>query len=445
MDHLAQEYRLFLSCPWNMRVLLVTNLIYALVLPIIELFVGAYVMRNSNDVKLVITYQIALYTGIPVMFFLNGWLLRFVGIARLYSVGMLLSGVSMAFMMSLGQLTVPGLVIAGLVMGMSFGLYWANRDFLALSTTDDSNRNYYYGLETFFGTNVGIVIPLLIGTFIAASERNSWFGGHVNHAYQIITGAVFLLTMIASVVVHSGNFHNPPKSPFVYFRFHRLWTRMQFLAILKGIGSGYIVTAPAMLIMTLVGKEGTIGLIQSLGGILSAMILYVIGRTTKPRHRIAIFTVGLALFAIGVLPNMFFFNALGVLFFMACLLLARPLQDMAFLTIQLRTIDTVSRIEMRNEFAYIVNQEFGNFIGRIAGCILFILLANYISDTFALRYALPIVAVVQLLAIPIASKLILGCSEETLHSPNDTSEDTIPVSNQQIITDPVSLGQAPEQ
>ena len=48
----------------------------------------------------------------------------------------------MAVMMSLGKLSLSGVGVAGLVMGMSFGLFWANRDFLALSTTNDSNRNY---------------------------------------------------------------------------------------------------------------------------------------------------------------------------------------------------------------------------------------------------------------------------------------------------------------
>ena len=414
MNKLAQEYRLFLSYPWNMRVLLITNLVYALVLPVIELFVGAYVMRNSNDVRMVVTYQLAVYTGIPFTFFVNGWLLQHVSIPRLYSVGMLLSGVSMTLMMSLGKLSLFGIGAAGLVMGMSFGLYWANRDFLALSTTDDSNRNYYYGLETFFSTNIGIVVPFAIGAFIAASAKNGWFGGSVNHAYQIVTGVVFLLTVIASVVVHRGNFKNPPATPFIYFRYHWLWNRMQLMAVLKGLGAGYIVTAPAMLIMRLVGQEGTIGIIQSAGGVLSAILLYIVGRATKPHHRIYIFAFGMVLFALGALPNALFFNATGVLIFMACMLLARPLQDIAYFTIQMLVIDTVSRIEKRNEFAYILNQEFGYYIGRFSGCMTFILLATYVSDTFALRYALAIVGVTQILAIPVARGIIKGCAVHAL-------------------------------
>jgi len=86
---------------------------------------------------------------------------------------MLLSGVSMVVMMSLNELSLVGLGVAGLLMGMSFGLYWSNRDYLALSSTSDGNRNYYYGLETFFATNVGIVVPFAVGAFIG------WYGGEV--------------------------------------------------------------------------------------------------------------------------------------------------------------------------------------------------------------------------------------------------------------------------
>jgi YQGE family putative transporter len=76
----------------------------------------------------------------------------------------------------------------------------------------------------------------------------------------------------------------------------------------------------------------------------------------------------------------------------------------------MQVIDTVSAIEHRNKFAYIFNQEFGFYIGRFTGCGLFILLANQVSDTFALRYALLIIGVVQLLSIWMAKRVLKGCA-----------------------------------
>jgi MFS transporter, YQGE family, putative transporter len=410
MRKVLHEFRHFQSYPRDMRILVLTNLVYGLVMPVIEMFIGAYVMRKSEDVRMVVTYQLAVYTGIPFTFLVNGWLLQWVSVKRLYSVGMLLSGVSMMVMMSLDTLSLAGLGVAGVLMGMSFGLYWSNRDYLALSSTSDDNRNYYYGLETFFITNIGIVVPFLVGAFIG------WYGGEiadqVTRAYQVVTLVVFVITIAASIILHWGEFKNPPRSQFLYFRYHWIWNRMQLLAILKGLAQGYIVTAPAMLIMTHVGKEGSLGTILSIGSVLSAILLYVLGRVSGPKHRIYFFAVGLSMFAAGALANAVFFNKVGVLIFMLLLVLGRPLADIAYFTIQLLVIDTVSAIEKRNQYSYILIQECGFYIGRFAGCGLFIVLASQVSDTFALRYALLIVAVLQLLSVLVAKGIIRGCAEQ---------------------------------
>src|SRR3954469_20380295 len=427
MNRFWHEYRHFNSYPRDMRILLLTNLIYAFVLPVIDVFVGAYVMRNSHDVKMVVIYQLAVYTGIPFTFLINGFLMQHINIKRLYSAGMLLSGVSMAVMMSLGQLSMTGIGVAGLMMGMSFGLFWANRDFLALSTTNDENRNYYYGVETFFYTNTYVIVPAIVGWFIVGTDLRGWFGGDPNTAYRIVTGCVFLLTIFSSIVVHRGKFENPPDSDFVFFRYHWLWNRMQLLAILKGLAQGYIVTAPAMLVMRLVGQEGALGTIQAVGGIFSAFLLYWIGRTTKPADRIIIFTIGLTFFVLGGLANAVFFNAAGVLLFMICLLLSRPLHDIAYFPIQMQVIDTVSATELANKFPTFFNQEFGFFIGRFAGCGLFILLANSVSDTFALRYALLIIGVLQLLSIWMAKRVLIGCTASESYLPDQLVPVPMPV------------------
>ena len=69
---LTSEIDFFKSHPRDMRTVLLTNMIYALVLPIVDIFVGAYIMRSSNDQTMVAVYQLAVYTGIPITFFING-------------------------------------------------------------------------------------------------------------------------------------------------------------------------------------------------------------------------------------------------------------------------------------------------------------------------------------------------------------------------------------
>jgi len=296
----------------------------------------------------------------------------------------------------LDELSTSGIFFAGLIMGLSYGFFWANRDFLALNTTVDSNRNYYYGIETFFYTIAGIVIPFGAGAFIAASDKNNWFAGNVNVSYHYLTIFVLILSVGASILVHQGNFQNPKRAPFLFFKFDSLWNQMLKLAALKGVAQGYIVTAPTMLILSLVGKEGALGLIQSLAAFFSAILLYILGRVSKPEHRLMIYFIGCILFVIGAAFNALLYSSLGVILFILCLVFARPLLDIAYFPIQLKVIDIVAEKEGRNEFSYILNHEFGLYVGRLFGCGLFILLARYVSEYVALRYALLFIAVIHL-------------------------------------------------
>jgi len=402
LNKLKTEISHFKSQPHNFRILVLTNMVYAMVLPVIDIFVAAYVMRNSNDPVKVVIYQLTIYTGIPLTFLLNGFLLKHFNIKKLYSAGMMLSGISMMIMMSLKTLDLMGIGFAGITMGLSFGFYWANRDYLALAITNDDNRNYYYGLETFFYTIIAVVIPVAIGWFIESKGGNA----QIHTAYLALTGAVFIITILASIVCFRGTFKNPEQKKYVFFKFHPLWYKLLSLALLKGLAQGFLVTAPAMLIMLLLGKEGALGTAQSIGAVIAAVIMYVLGRLSKPSDRIKIFAAGLILFAIGAILNGVLFNQIGVILFILLLLIAKPLLDLAYFPIQFKVIDIVSKIENRGEFAYILNHEAGLYLGRFLGAGTFLVLAYSISTEIALRYAIIIIAVLQLYSIFVAKKII---------------------------------------
>ena len=379
------------------KILILTNTIYAFVLPVIDIFVASYIMRNSNDPSKVILYQLAIYVGIPITFFINGFLLNKINIKRLFSLGMLLSGVSMVFMMSLDEINYTGIAVAGLIMGMSFGLYWANRDYLVLATTKDRTRNFYYGLETFLYTIIASTVPEVEGDL--SNEG-------VNSAYRVITMIVFGITILASIVFHFGKYEKPKSEKFLYFKFHKLWKKMLQLAVLKGLAQGFIVTAPAMLMMKFFHSEGALGSAISIGAVIAAVIMLLLGKYSKPKHRLMIFSVGLICFFLASFFNGLLFNTTGVILFMFLLLIARPVLDIAYFPIQLKVIDLLSSIENRNEFSYILNHEFGLFVGRFLGAGTFLVIAFYINTDIALRYALLIIGVLQLLSIIIAKQLL---------------------------------------
>ncbi|MDP2423952.1 MAG: MFS transporter [Bacteroidales bacterium] len=405
---LTSEYRFFQTMPHSMRVLLITNMLYALVLPVVEIFMAAYIMRFFNDTSYVAIFQVAMYTGIIITSLANGFLLKSFKVAHLYSFGILLSGVAMVGMMFVENIALTGLIVAGTLIGAASGFFWTNRYLMALNSTADENRNYFFGLESFFFTISNIGVPVIIGVLLASIDGVQFMGitFDIYKGYRIVTLMVFLITILATYSLSRGKFDNPVQKDFLYFRFDKLWNKQILLAALKGLVQGFLVTAPAMLIMKYVGKEGSLGLIQGISGGLTAILIYMIGRYAKPKHRILIFGVGIIIFLIGTVVNGIELSMIGVMVFVLCKVFFQPLHDLAYFPIMMKVIDVVSERENRNNYAYILNHEFGLYAGRVIGLGLFIFLALYVSETFALRYSLIIVAALQMLSIPLAKNIM---------------------------------------
>ena len=173
MNKLKKEYLFFKQQEPNMRTLLVTNMLYALVLPIVEIFVGAYIMRNTSDPVMVAFYQLAMYIGIITTSLVNGYLLKKYSVKTLYSVGILVSGISMFGMMTIKSLGFVELGLAGFLMGAASGFFWTNRYLLALYNTNDNSRNYFFGLESFFFSITSIGVPLICLLYTSPSPRDT--------------------------------------------------------------------------------------------------------------------------------------------------------------------------------------------------------------------------------------------------------------------------------
>ena len=405
---LTAEFRFFQTMPHSMRVLLITNMLYALVLPVVEIFMAAYIMRFFADTSYVAIFQVAMYTGIIITSLANGFLLKSFKVAHLYSFGILLSGIAMVGMMFVENIALPGLIVAGTLIGAASGFFWTNRYLMALNSTADENRNYFFGLESFFFTIANIGVPVIIGVLLASIDGVQFLGitFDIYKGYRIVTLIVFLITLLATYSLSRGKFENPVQKDFLYFRFDKLWNKQILLAALKGLVQGFLVTAPAMLIMKYVGKEGSLGLIQGISGGLTAILIYLLGRFAKPKHRILIFGFGITLFLVGTIVNGIELSMFGVMVFVLCKVFFQPLHDLAYYPIMMKVIDVVSKRENRNKYAYILNHEFGLYAGRVTGLGLFIFLAFYVSESFALRYSLIIVALLQMISIPLAKNIM---------------------------------------
>ena len=125
LKNIFGEYRFFRSQPLNIRTLLATNMLYALLLPIIEIFVGAYIMRNTGSPAYVAIYQLCMYLGVVVTSVLNGVMLRKFGSALLYGFGIIISAIVLMVMMFVSSIGILELGFTGFILGASTGFFWA--------------------------------------------------------------------------------------------------------------------------------------------------------------------------------------------------------------------------------------------------------------------------------------------------------------------------------
>ena len=407
-----KEFKYFASQPLNIRTLLITNMLFAMVLPLVNIFAGAYVLRaTGNDTTILIGFQLCMYIGIVLSALGNGLLMKWFKAATLYAFGILISSVSLIVLMFLKNPSNAVIFTAGGFIGLSTGFFWTNRYLLTLYSTDDDNRNYFFGLESLFFTVWNIVIPLFAGVVIKFTDGRT-LAGHTltaDNGYQLLTILALIISVCACFVLARGQFKSPQSKNYFHVRFHILWKKMLALAGLKGMVQGFIVTIPTILIFKFIGDEGSLGLIQGLSGALTAIVVYILGRVAKPHHRMAIFGTGLMIFFIGTLANCVLFSAAGALTFIICNVMFQPLHDLAYFPTMMKTIDAVKVLENREEYTYIMSHEVGLFFARALGMILFIVIATVSGSEgadIALRYAVLIVGGVQLLSLPLAKNII---------------------------------------
>ncbi|MCF0174671.1 MAG: MFS transporter [Bacteroidales bacterium] len=419
MAGILNEFKVFSSQTKNVKTLLVTNLLFAMVLPIVEIFSGAYIMSNTSSATYVVYYQLCMYIGIVITALLNGLLLKKFRSSLVYGFGIILSALSLMFMMFMSRVDLGVICLSGFFIGLSTGFFWTNRYLLTLYSTDDAGRNYFFGFESFFFSFWNIVIPLVVGAFLGSIEGTSIFG-HIlakNNGYQIVTVVALLISICACVALSRGEFKTSSNSDYFHVKFHPLWVKFLALSGLKGMVQGFLVTAPAILVLKFLGGEGELGLIQGIAGAFTAVLVYVLGRIARPQDRMKIFGAGLFIFFIGTLLNSILFSGAGVIGFMICKVLFQPLHDLAYYPTEMKTIDAVSKIEKRNGYTYIMTHEVGMFIGRAFGMVLFIVVAALFNDDIALRYVLLAVAAIQLLSLPLAQHIIKEI--DTKHSNNE--------------------------
>jgi YQGE family putative transporter len=410
MKFLFAEFAFFRSQNRNVKTLLVAMFLYFLTSPLQSTFSCAYILRQTNSVKTMMWFLLALYSAVPVVSWIVGrWMSRW-GAERMFAFGLALTGVSMYALSLVNVNSILAVSLVGAAIGVAIAFVWASHNYLVFVSTTDASRNYFQSLEMSFQTFCQMLSSFAIGWFVSRV-------GTPEMSYKIVKGIALLLTVASAWIMLRDRFPVPQKPAFVFFRYTPLaWTLFR-LAFLRGLTQLFAVIVPVLLVFCVLRQnEFLLGKVQSIGALVSGLLLYIVGRVSAPCHRIWIFMASAVMYAVGACVNALLNTSGSSIFFIMVLLFCGPLLDMSYTTLYLRAADRVAEDEGRNSYTYIFAQEFFFYLGRLIMMGMFFVALRF-SNEKIITIAVPALTLLHLLSIPIAWSL---SKMEFLESPEQS-------------------------
>lgn len=418
----AREYRHFWSLNKQGRAFFLTVLLFDLLSPIYAIFINAFLWRQSQDINFIIIYNLAIFATLPFGFYLNGHLLKKLSVKFLYYMGGLLKAVSLAGLLLLPVVTINYVFLFSICYGLALGLFWSNRNLLHLELTKSSNRIYFSSLDFLSRTASDIFVPAIIGYFLIFGAKSNLYTTDQGY-YMIGIGLVILVLSFWAVIrkVHA------PANPVSHITLHNKtpkWNYARGNVMLIGLFEGAYYFVPTLMILTVIGKEDVLGVVQSCAAILAGAIIYTVARSINTKHRLRMIQLSVFFSIIGTLAVGIFYSPIGIFAFIGILAIAQTILLTENQSIIFDLIDKETKGIAEDRYAYIFDHELFLNMGRFSGVLLFAAYVSMFSLDFAIRFT-PFIFALTLTALIFFSKVILQ-KEPTPLDDNNLSQTLLP-------------------
>lgn len=382
----------------NERRILLSFLLFIVAWPAFSTFTNTFLWRNSGDPFGLAVYAIGTYVGVPVGFFLNSALLLRVPFKRLFLAACVLQGVVPLLLTLFRPTSLAEIAGYGILFGIPMGLYWGNRNLMTLCATESCHRLRFLSMEAVQNTAAGIVVPLVIGYWLANA------GEGVGTAYVAMMAVGFVLLAVSGLLIASTDTEIPHRREPSAFVDHPspLWKTQRAFEFLIGGMTAIESTVSLLVVLTFLGMEDAVGTVKSLAAILTAVVMYRFGkRIPESRYR-AVLWFSFAL--VGAAAAVFAFKFSGpasVPYFVAIGLIG-AFRTTTTMSAMYKTVDHEAGRTDRNRFVFLFDREVALNAGRVTALVAMVAFLVVAPDTF-LRYALLVSAAVH---VPLA--LLLG-------------------------------------
>lgn len=400
---LKKEQRYLAELPDDQRRLLTSFTLFAFASPMISVFSNTYLWRLSEDVGVLVLFNVGHYAGLTIGFFLNGLLLKRFFPAKLYTLGTFFQGLVPLLLVLLKEQAVPLALPIGLLLGIAAGFYWANRNYLTSAVTIGPSRFKYISLESTFGIMAGIVSPLLIGWGLVLGERVGWYSSQSGYLGAAILGLILL--------VWSGRSVWSVKTPFVKItqlfipNTSPSWTNMRVLDFVNGIHHTFEALLALLVLLFFLGLEDAVGTVISVASILSALGMYLMGKRASNRDQVRILELWTVITFVGKIAFTLFTSAVGAVMYHTTEGFSKTYRWASMASLMYEAVDKNHPEQNNGRFAYLLDREFFLNAGRLCGLLLLWLAYTTFPDT-TIRFGLFATLIGQLVMIALAKRLI---------------------------------------
>ena len=385
------------------RRLLISNFLYFLIGGITGLANASFIFHlRDGDIFLNMIDSFGAYCGTLFGFYLTGKLLTSIKVNKLYVFGMLSSTFSFGPLLYIRSPSVINIVLSGFAAGLGNGLYWSCRHYMTLLSTENGERNYAGGMESMLMTIAQLLAPLVFAFSLLSSNDSPH--PHISQ-YKFLFFFTAMLFFIAAGTILKANYQSITSQKFIYFNYCSRWKKQSLVNFIEGSVEGVTYTMPALLFLTFIGTESTLGFMETASVLLSTLPVYLLGRYIAPKHRVHLLSASIASLLIGAIYLAIYFGKTGAFTFYFFNKIAFLLNSFVYVAIRLRSIDVCSKIENRGKYAYIFNSELLTEAGRLSTigsiCVLYFCASK--SDT--LRFMPLFVALLQTTCIVFVKRM----------------------------------------
>lgn len=291
----AKEFRL--SKELNMLFLI--HILNIAASGISSIFLNIFIWKMSN-LSMVIEYNIYGYIIVPIVFILSGWMSKRVGLRINLILGMAFSAIFYLFVILFRNSLVQYIPVIGIMKGISLGFYYMAFNVMTYDFSDESNRDYFFGLLGLANSLGPMVFPLVSGYIIWALPGMK--------GYEVVFILSFVLLLAGTMI----SFAVPDKFSKVSFRLIQMFKisivnrdlRNTLISDVISTGRLAVVSvALNILIFEISKKELAVGNFSfwvNLAGIIGNIVG---GMLIKPKNRHAYLLLGTA--AVAVINSVF--------------------------------------------------------------------------------------------------------------------------------------------